>query len=55
MIFSRRALNESPIHDMPKNNGFIFHMGEVSELWPKTVVNNSHVFNLIKCSVLFKM
>ena len=35
----------------------ISHMGEVSELWRKTMVTNyySHVFNLRKCSVVFKM
>ena len=55
MIYSPRALNESPIHDVPKNNGLMFHVGEVPELWRKAVVNNSHVFNFNKCSVLFKM
>ena len=54
MIYSLRLqpeVNVSHIHEVPKNNGLIFHMGEVSELWCKTVVNNSHVFNLSKCSV----
>ena len=36
----------------PKNNGLIFHMGEDLELWRKTLVNNSLVFNLSNCSVL---
>ena len=36
-------------------NGLIFHMDEVSELWRKTVVSNSHVFNLSNCSVVFKV
>ena len=35
--------------------GVIFHMGEVSELWRKTMINTSHVFNLSNCSVVFKM
>ena len=48
-------VNESRIHEAPKNNGLILHMGEVSELWRKTMVNNSHVFNLINYSVVFKM
>ena len=39
---------------MPKNNGLVFHMGEVSELWRKTMVTNSHVLNLSNCSVAFK-
>ena len=58
MIYSPRAapsVNKSRIHEVPKNNGLIFHMGEVSELWRKTVVNNSHVFNLSNCSVEFKV
>ena len=45
--------NESHIHEVPKNNGLIFHVGEVSELWRKTMVNNSYVFNLSNCSVIF--
>ena len=69
MIYSPRTLNESRIHEVPKNNGLIFHIGEVSELWHKTVVkilmgevselwhkavvNNSHVSNLSNCSVVF--
>ena len=40
---------------MPKNNGLIFHVGEVSEGWFKTMVNNSHVFNLSNCSVVFNL
>ena len=47
MIYSPRA------HEVPKNNVLIFHMGEVSELWRKAMVNNSHVFNLSNCSVVF--
>ena len=42
MIYSPRAqpeMNESHIHEVPKNNGLIFHRGEVSELWHKTMVN----------------
>ena len=58
MIYSVRAqpkVNESHIHEVPRNNGLIFHMGEVTELWCKTItVNNSHVFNLSKCSGVFK-
>ena len=41
MIYSTRAyteVNESHIHEVPKNNGFIFHMGEVSELGHATMV-----------------
>ena len=40
MIYSTRALpeeNKSRIHEAPKNNGLIFHMGEVSGLWRKTI------------------
>ena len=58
MIYSPRVqpeVNKSPIHQVPKNNGLIFYMREVSELWRKTMVNNSHVFNLSNCSVVFKM
>ena len=46
MIYSPRArpeVNKSRIHEVPKNKGLIFHMGEVSELWRKTMVKNSHV------------
>ena len=45
------------IQEVPKNNRLIFHMGKVSELWCKTMVNNycSQVFNLNNCSVVFKM
>ena len=39
----------------PKNNGFIFHMGEDLELWRKTMVNNSLVFNLSNYSVLLSV
>ena len=58
MIYSPKAqheVNESHIHEVPKNNGLIFHMGEVSELWLRTIVRNSHVFNLMNCSVVFKV
>ena len=44
MIYSPKAspsVNKSHIHEVPKNNGFIFHMGEVSELWHKAMVTNS--------------
>ena len=54
MIYSLRAqreVNKSRIHEVTK----IFRMGDVSELWFKTMVNNSHVFNLSSCSVAFKM
>ena len=57
MIYSLRVqpkVNKSRIHEVPKNNGLIFHMGKVSELWRKTMVCNSHVFNLSNCSVVFK-
>ena len=47
-------MNESPIHEVAKNGGFIFHMGQVSELWRKAMVNNCHVFDLSNCSVVFK-
>ena len=52
MIYSPRAqpeVNKSRIH------GLIFHMGEVSELWRKILVNDSHVSNLSNCSVVFKV
>ena len=42
MIYSPRAqpeVNESHVHEVPKNNGLIFHMGKVSELWHKTTVS----------------
>ena len=58
MIYSPKAqpeVNESHIHEVPKNNRLIFHMGEVSELWLRTIVRNSHVFNLMNCSVVFKV
>ena len=38
MIYSP---NESYIHEVPKNDGLIFYMGEVWEPWRKmAVVNN---------------
>ena len=58
MIYSPKAqpeVNKSRIHEVSKNNGLIFHMGEVSEPWRKTMVNNSNVFNLSNCSVVFKV
>ena len=58
MIYSPRAqpkVNESHIHEVPKNNRLIFHMSEVSELWCKTMVNYFHVFSLINYSAVFKM
>ena len=48
-------MNESHIHEVPKNNGLIFDIGEVSEMWRKTMVNNCHVFILSNCLVVFKM
>ena len=42
MIYSPMAylrLNESHMNELCKNNGLIFVIGEVSELWHKTVVN----------------
>ena len=45
MIHSPRAqpeVNELHIREVPKSDGLIFHMGEVSKLWRKTMVNNSH-------------
>ena len=58
MIYSLTAqseVNKSRIHEVPKNNRLIFHMGVAPELWRKTVVNNSHLFNLNNYSVVFKM
>ena len=55
MIDSLRAqseLNDSYIQEVPKNKGRIFLMSEVSELWLKTMVRNSHVFNLSNCAVV---
>ena len=49
------SVNKSRVHGVPKNNGLIFHMDEVSELWRKTMVNNSRVFNLSNCSVIVKV
>ena len=57
MIYSLRAqpeVNKPRIHDVTKNKGLIFQMGEVSELWRKTMVNNSHVFILSDCSEYLK-
>ena len=49
-MYSPRAqsgVNESHIKPrLPKNNALIFHTGEVAELWRKTRVITSHVFNL---------
>ena len=42
-------MDKSRIHEVPKNNGLIFYMGEVSELWRKAMVNNSHVFQFFNC------
>ena len=42
MIYSPMAylrLNESHMNELCKNNGLIFVIGEVSELWHNTVVN----------------
>ena len=39
MIYSMRAQPK-----VNKNKRLIFHMGEVSKLWRKTMVNNSRVF-----------
>ena len=58
MIYSPRAqpeVNKSHIHEVPKNRQLIFHMGEVSELWQRQWQNNSHVFDLNNCSVVFKI
>ena len=46
-------VNESHIHEVPKNKGPIFQMGEVSELWRKTMANNFDVSNFSNCSVVF--
>ena len=56
MIYSPRAppqVNESQIHEVPKNNGLIFHMAEVSELWHKTMVNVSS-FVVLKSRPVFR-
>lgn len=42
---TRGYLIYTPRAQVPKNKGLIFHMGEVSELWCKTMANNSHVFS----------
>lgn len=47
-------MNESHIHKVPQNNGRLFHMGKVSKLWRKIMVNNCQVFNLSDCAVVFK-
>ena len=31
-------VNESHFHEVPKNNGLVFHLGEVSELQRETMV-----------------
>ena len=56
-LFTRvqHKVNKLRIHKVPKNNWFIFQMGQVSELWVKAGVNNPHVFNLSNCSVVFKI
>ena len=56
MVYSPRAqpeVNESHIHEVPKNNWLIFHMGEVSELCRKTMVNNATVQYYLKCNNSF--
>lgn len=56
MIYSRRAqprVNESHIHQVPKNNGLIFRMGEVSKLWRKTMVN-MFFFVVLKSRSVFR-
>ena len=58
MIYPPRAqpeVNKSRILEVPKNEGLFFYMVEVSEEWRKAMVNNSHIFNLSKCSVVFRM
>ena len=52
MIYSPRV----HIQEVAKGKGLIFHRGEVSELWRKTIimVNNCHVFNLSNCSQYLK-
>ena len=40
MLRAQPKVNESHIFKVPKNNRLIFHMGEVSKLWHKTMVNN---------------
>ena len=47
-------MNKSSIHKVLKNKGLTFQMGQVSELHPKAIVNNSHDLNLSNCSVAFK-
>ena len=36
---AKPEMNESQNHEVPKNNGLSFPMGEVSELWRKTRLN----------------
>ena len=58
MIYSPKAqpeVNESHIHEVHKNFGVIFHIGEVSKQWRKILINNSRVFDLSNCSVVFKV
>ena len=55
MIYSLRAqpeVNESHIHEVPKNNGLIFHMDEVS-VWRKTLVN-MFFFVVLKSRPLYR-
>ena len=47
MIYSQRAqpeVNELHIHEVPKNNGLLFHMSDVSELCRKTMVTEFSCF-----------
>ena len=37
--WAQPEVNKSHIHEVPKNNGLLFHIGEVSEWWRKTMVN----------------
>ena len=37
-------MNKSRILEVPKNNGLIFHMGEVLELWRKAMVKQFSCF-----------
>ena len=50
MIYSTRSQPKAN-----ESNRLIFHMGEVSELRRKTMLNNSHVFNFTNCSVVFRV
>ena len=49
------SANESHIYKVPPHNGRLFHMGEVSKLWRKIMVNNCQVFILSDCAVVFQM